>query len=148
AEAMLARPDDAQADPAGTHKWTGPEAGNSPKCTTHFCVHFTNVGADASDPTYAQSMADILENEVYACENGTAPTADAGRRGLGWRDPAPDGALGGDSRVDVYIEDLFTGERVFGYVAVDPGQPQSPSVPHYGYMVMDKDYSRFGSTGD
>src|SRR6478609_4001505 len=38
AEAQLARPDDSGSDPAGTHKWSGLEAGNSPKCTAHFCV--------------------------------------------------------------------------------------------------------------
>src|SRR3954453_5963208 len=40
AESLLARPDDPQPDVADPHKWTGPEAGSSPKCTAHFCVHF------------------------------------------------------------------------------------------------------------
>src|SRR3954453_7634341 len=39
AESILARPDDAQADPAGSHKWSGHEAG-APECTVHFCVHW------------------------------------------------------------------------------------------------------------
>src|SRR3954454_20933332 len=143
AESLLARPDDPQPDVADAHKWTGPEAGSSPRCTTHFCVHFTNVGADASDATYAQSMANILENEVLTCENGTAASACAGSPGLGWRDAAADGGLGGGDTVDVYIEDLFP-QRIFGYVALDPGQTQDASVPHHAYMVMDRDYSRFG----
>jgi Family of unknown function (DUF6055) len=145
AEAILARPDDGQPDPAGTHKWSGPEAGTSPKCTAHFCVHFTMSGPDASNGTYAQNMANLFENEVYPCENGTAPAACAGSPGLGWRDPSPDGGRGGDNRVDIYIEDLFTTERVFGYVALDPGQTQNPAAPHFAYMVMDKDYSRFAT---
>src|SRR5690349_8444259 len=39
AEAILARPNDNQTDPADTHKWSGAEAAGSPKCTVHFCVH-------------------------------------------------------------------------------------------------------------
>src|SRR4051794_12779567 len=93
--------------------------------------------------SYAQGLLDILESQVYPCENGTADGACAGAPGLGWRDAAPDGTLGGDARVDVYIEDLFANEHVFGYVGVDPGQSQDPSVPHHAYMVMDKDYARF-----
>lgn len=145
AEALLARPDDtADQDPPGTHDWTGPESVKSPKCTAHFCVHFTTVGADGSDATYAQDMADVFENEVYPCENGTAPSACAGGPGLGWREPASDGSLGGDGRLDIYIEDLFP-DRIFGYMALDAGQTTDPSVPHFGYMVMDKDYTRFGN---
>jgi hypothetical protein len=144
AEALLARPDDGAGDPPDTHKWSGPEAGGSPKCTDHFCVHWTATGADASTAPYAQSMADLFENEVYPCENGTGAASCAGRPGLGWRDPPADGGRGGDNRVDIYVQDLHSTERVFGYVALDPGQPREPSVPHFSYMVMDKDYSRFG----
>ena len=145
AESILARPDDSQKDPDDTHKWTPPvEAVGSPKCGANFCVHWTMAGPDASDAAYAQDMLDIFENQVYPCENGTAAASCAGKPGLGWRDPASDGTLGGDAKVDIYIEDLYSTERVFGYVAVDPGQTQDPAVPHYSYMVMDKDYSRYG----
>jgi Family of unknown function (DUF6055) len=145
AEAILARPNDGRQDPADTHKWSGTESSNSPKCTAHFCVHYTtNSGPDNSTGTYAQQMANLFETQVYPCENGTAPTACGGTPGLGWRDAAPDGIPAGDNRVDIYIEDLYTNERVYGYVAVDPGQPQDPSVAHSAYMVMDKDYTRYG----
>src|SRR3954452_8787154 len=144
AEAILSRPSDAQDDPPDTHKWSGPEAGGSPKCTAHFCVHWTMAGGDASNGPYAQGMANLFENEVYPCENGTAAAACAGSPGLGWRDPPADAGAGGDDRVDIYIEDLHSNERVFGYVALDPGQTRDPSVPHHGYMVMDKDYTRYG----
>ena len=148
AESILARPDDEQKDPDDTHKWTPRvEAGGSPRCGAHFCVHWTMLGADASNASYAQSMLDIFENEVYPCENGTAAASCAGSPGLGWREAASDAPLGGDARVDVYIEDLFTNEHVFGYVALDPGQSVDPAVPHYAYMVMDKDYTRYSSDG-
>jgi hypothetical protein len=146
AEAMFARPSDPAPDPGGTHKWSGPEAPTSPKCTAHFCVHFTLSGSDGSNATYAQAMADLMENQVFPCENGTDATACAGGPGLGWRLPASDGTLGGDGRTDIYIEDLFTSQRVFGYVALDAGQTTAPSVPHYGYMVMDKNYDRFATS--
>jgi Family of unknown function (DUF6055) len=162
AEALLARPDDSQADPDGTHKWTVPEAMASPYCTAHFCVHWVTTSADAPPdakpigvPASVQQMAAIFENEVHPCENGTAPDAcalvtGAGGQmggtapGLGWREPADDSPLGGDNRLDIYIEDLYpTG--AFGYEANDPGQSPDPAVPHHAYMVMDKDYSRFAN---
>src|SRR3954468_3033292 len=144
AEAILARPNDSQADPENTHKWTGPEAPSSPVCTAHFCIHWTLVGPDASSAAYATELAGILENEVYPCENGTTANACAAGPGLGWREPAPDAGLGGSDAVDVYIEDLYTNEQIFGYVAADPGQDRDPSVPHHAYMVLDKDYTRYG----
>src|SRR5690242_7449016 len=144
ARAILARPGDTGPDPSGANSWSGPEALQSPKCTTHFCVHYTIVGGDASTGTYAQSMADVFENEVYPCENGTdANTCEGGTAaGLGWRAPASDGTLGGDGRLDVYIANLFP-DDIFGYTAVDPNQSQDPTVPHHAYMVMDKDFTRF-----
>src|SRR4051794_5165166 len=142
--AVRARPDDPSADPPNTHKWTGPESPQSPACGGHFCVHFTVVGADASDKPYAQQLDNVLETEVYPCENGTGPGACGGSPGLGWRDPAPDAGLGGGDKTDIYIEDLYSTEHVYGYTAIDPGQAQDPSVPHHAYMVMDKDYTRYG----
>jgi hypothetical protein len=90
-------------------------------------------------------MAAILENEVFPCENGTAPAACAGAPGLGWREPAPDSGRGGNDKTDVYIQDLYTNEHVFGYVASDPGQARDPSVPHFAYMVLDQVYSRYAN---
>lgn len=147
AESILARPDDNGPDPAGTHKWSGPEAGGSPVCGAHFCVHWTAAGADSSNQTYAQQMLDVLEAQVYPCENGTAANGCPNGPGLGWRDPAPDGGLGGSDNVDVYIEDLYDTEHVYGYTALDPNQPQDPSVPHHAYLVMDNNYSRYGGAG-
>jgi hypothetical protein len=161
AEALLARPDDSQQDPAGTHKWSGPEDGKSPWCVPHFCIHWAKSGVDAPAampddnhnqvPDSVEQMAAIFETEVHPCENGTAanacafvPGAGGSTPGLGWREPATDGGRGGNDLLDVYIEDLFP-SAVFGYVAVDPGQPEDPAVPHHAYMVMDKDYSRFAN---
>ena len=148
AQAILSRPDDEQTDPENTHKWTGAEAPSSPVCGDHFCVHWTATGGDASTKPYADQMLGILETEVYPCENGTAPTACSGGPGLGWREPEPDAGLGGNDKLDVYIQDLFATERIFGYVAVDPGQAREPTTPHHAYMVLDRDYRRFGDGTD
>jgi hypothetical protein len=126
----------------------------TPYCGAHFCIHWVTTSADAPNltnsnvnpvPDYVEQMLNILENEVYPCENGTAPAACAGSPGLGWRDAAPDNGLGGDDKTDVYIENLYDNEHAFGYVASDPGQTRDPAVPHSAYMVLDKDYSRFAN---
>lgn len=49
ARAILARPGDPGPDPSGANSWSGPEAVDSPKCTTHFCVHYAAVGSDSSN---------------------------------------------------------------------------------------------------
>jgi hypothetical protein len=156
AEGILARPDDSQQDPPGTHKWDPGATVATPVCGAHFCIHYvtdTNDAPALTDtspadgiPDYVAQMLDVFENEVYPCENGTAANVCGGGTtpGLGWRDAAPDGALGGAAnKLDVYIENLFV-DHIFGYVAIDPGQDQNPAVPHFAYMVMDKDFSRFG----
>ena len=67
AEAILSRPDDGQADPENTHKWTGTEAPASPVCGEHFCVHWTAGGGDvmalAAVPGVAGTAGLALEVE-------------------------------------------------------------------------------------
>ena len=151
ADSLLARPTSTEAAPG--HAYTVPEA--TPFCTTHFCIHYVTTTVDAPDqtdanangtPDYVEQMAQVFENEVFPCENGTAALgcADAGTTGLGWPQAPSDGVLGGDSRFDVYIEDLYP-SNVFGYVSVDPtGQSSSTSL--HSYLVMDKDFSRYSQT--
>jgi hypothetical protein len=153
AEALLARPNDSQSDPSGTHKWTAPPAEQAVECDTHFCVHYVTNAADpdAPDltdttpvnghPDYVDEMLAVFEDEVYPCENGTAPSGCPTGPGLGWRDPASDQGTDGGDEIDIYLEDIGA-EKIFGYVALDPGQTQDPSVPHFGYMVLDNDFSQ------
>jgi hypothetical protein len=154
AESLLARPDDNNPDPGGTHKWdTAERATAQTVCVPHFCLHYVKTGDDAPDqtdggdagttPDYVDAMGAVLE-DVYACENGSGPAdcAAGSAPGLGWTPPADDSPRGGDSRLDVYISNLFP-DQIFGYVATDPGQEPNPFVPHVSYMVLDKDYSRF-----
>lgn len=154
AKAVLARPDDDAADPDGMRKWSNEARATAAReCTAHFCVHWVRVSDDAPSsadgdidgvPDYVEQMLSVFEDEVFPCENGSSPDACAGRPGLGWRGAEPDGPRGGDERTDVYLQDLFANGRLFGYVALDPDQPRDPAVPHSAYVVMDKDYTRFG----
>jgi len=130
ARALLARPTD-NPDPDGS-AYTTPE--RPPVCSTHFCVHYVGTGDDAPDPAdananaipdYVEGVAAVAEN-VYTVENGN----------LGWRAPQPDGARGGDPRVDIYLVNLQGG--LFGYAATDLGQT---GRSQYGYLVIDDDYS-------
>ena len=158
AEALLARPTDGAADQFGDG-YTVPSFRH---CTAHFCVHWVESTADAPAladgdgddvPDYVELTASVLEDEVYACENGTAAgaCAEGAEPGLGWQEAPSDATAannGGDGRIDAYIADLFA-DGIYGYVALDPSQGSDPSVPHWSYMVLDKDYSRFatGSMG-
>jgi hypothetical protein len=51
AEALLARPDDTQADPSGTHKWDLGATVETPVCDTHFCIHYVSDTPDAPPMT-------------------------------------------------------------------------------------------------
>lgn len=156
AESLLARPDDDNRDPSGTHKWD-PAARATAEFADfpHFRIHYvtaptssdrpsqTDTAPANGTPDYVDAMGTILE-EVYACQNGSGPAdcATGSAPGLGWTTPADDSPRGGDGKLDVYISDLFP-DDIFGYVAIDPGQEPNTFIPHTSYMVLDKDYSRF-----
>ncbi|MFL5885320.1 MAG: Ig-like domain-containing protein [Thermoleophilaceae bacterium] len=105
-----------------------------PYCTAHFCIHWVDTTDDAPSladddhdgiPDYVETMDGVFEH-VYDVENGQ----------LGWRPPNPDGGLGGNDKVDVYIKQLGP-SQIFGYSAPDPGQR---SNSQHAYLVMDNDY--------
>ncbi|MGH2982472.1 MAG: MXAN_6640 family putative metalloprotease [Solirubrobacterales bacterium] len=130
AKALLARPTDSP--DADGNPYTAPE--QPPLCTAHFCVHYVATTPDAPDPAdgngngvpdYVEQVASVAET-VYGVENGA----------LGWQAPRPDGARGGDPRVDIYLAQL-RGE-VFGYAAPDIGQA---GRSQYAYLVVDDDYA-------
>ncbi len=65
--------------------------------------------------------------------------------GSGYRRPKPDGTKGGDSRVDIYIEQLEPG--LYGYCTTDQKKLTKPG--HYdvwAYCVLDADYAGFPRT--
>lgn len=135
AAGLLARPTDGAADPQ-QNGWSTPEAGSSPFCSAHFCVHWTDTGNDAPDlsdgngngtPDSVETVLATAEH-VYSVENAQ----------LGWRPPKGDGALGGgQDLIDIYLSDVG-GSHIYGYAAPDP-QPESNSV--FAFLVLDDDFS-------
>lgn len=96
--------------------------------TTHFRLHFATEGADLiadwPDSTFLNAAASACETSwtfYHTTQN--------------WPEPLPDGAVGGDWRIDVYIRDL--GARVYGYSLHEelPGQRGCT-----GFIVIDNDY--------
>jgi hypothetical protein len=124
-----------------------PEAGRSPACSRHFCVHWVDQGLDAPDladrngdgvPDFVERVLRVADH-VHAVENGK----------LGWREPRSDGRQGGrNGKTDVYLSQI--GGQLFGYAAPDRGQASGQHrIPRrlHGYLVLDNDYSAFEFPG-
>jgi hypothetical protein len=155
AAALLARPTDSSDPEYYGNPFIGDVKTFCPAGSI-FCFHWVNnaASADAPDltdsggdpnaPDYIELMASVFD-EVYACENGTAVGAcgSGTSSGLGWQQPVADGSAGGMSnKFDVYIKDLYS-QDIYGYAAPECPIPlTSNSCP--AYMVMDRDYDRFG----
>ena len=147
AEALLARPDDGDV-PVGTG-WNVPEAGASPVCSavpgTDVCVHWVETGPDAPSPadvSPANGVPDWVDRTLATWEHAWAQEIAA----FGYRPPLPDGVLGDDDRLDVYLDDL--GRAAFGYCASDdPGTSDPEDFDVWAYCVVDDDYApgQYGS---
>lgn len=138
ADAYFLRPTDGSADPFGDGYTVPPSAVDSIE-TAHFKVHYVTdpSSPDAATAAYAVEVGRIFE-EVWAREVTE----------LRWVAPAPDGALGGDGRTDVYIAEL-SDSGAFGYAAADPDNScQSAAVCNsfHGFMVVDNDYVGYPPT--
>jgi len=149
AEALLARPDDGDV-PIG-NGWNGvPEAAGSPVCSllpgTGLCVHWVDTGPDAPSPDDvdpANGVPDWVDLTLATWENAWAQEVAA----IGYRTPLPDGVLGGDDGLDVYVDDLGS-DGVFGYcTSDDPGVDDPGDFDVWAYCVVDDDYApgQFGS---
>ena len=95
-------------------------------CAGDFCVHGTPAGILTASLVLEEAQ------RVHDFETGT----------LGWRPPPSDGTAGGDSRVDIYLEDVGA-EQLFGYAQTDGTNTQSQPA----FLVIDDDFSaeQFGS---
>ena len=143
AEALLARPDDGDV-PIG-NGWNGvPEAAGSPVCSalpgTGLCLHWVDAGPDAPSPddvSPANGVPDWVDIALATWENAWAQEIAA----IGYRAPLADGALGGDARLDVYVDDLGV-DAVFGYcTSDDPGVDAPGDFDVWAYCVVDDDYA-------
>ena len=139
ARRILSRP----ADPSDSDPFTGPEAASSPDCTTNFCVHWTQVGADAPSLTDT-SPSNGIPDYVDAAESHAENSFSVENNGLGWVEPKSDGTRGGGSgKTDIYLEQLGN-QGLYGYAAPDRGQGSSRK--QFAYLVIDQDFdpSEFG----
>lgn len=142
---ILARPTTGD-DPTGGYepKYTTQSAAS---CGPHICVHWVE---DATADSAQGAGVDGNLTTVPASVTTTLTTLEAVYHkevtSLGYRAPLPDGVLGGDGRVDVYLADLG-GEGLYGYCTTD--QPDA-SVNHqvFAYCVVDNDFAptQFGTT--
>lgn len=145
ARALLARPTDGGADPAGDGYAVAEEA---PVCTDHGCIHYVASTADAPSltdvdpangiPDYVDAASAVLE-EVWAKEVTE----------LGYRPPKSDVAStndGGDGRIDVYLANLGD-DGLYGYCTTDDPNAEPGSGYRYydfsAYCVVDDDYAEF-----
>jgi hypothetical protein len=104
-----------------------PSASHS-KCDLHVCVHWKTSGADAATAAWANKTLDYM---------GAVWKKEIGR--LDYRAPLKDGKHGGNSKLDVYLEDLG-GQGIYGYCAPEylGAKPRTAS----GYCSLDNDFSR------
>ncbi len=128
AERLLARPGDGDVQVGnGWHPGAEPDV----SCTDEMCFHWVTTTPDApTDPSYPGRVQDTFEHvwdhEIEA---------------LGYREPLPDFAKGGNDRLDIYLDNLGA-DGIFGYCAPDTDYllhfPRDFAVPVY--CVVDNDY--------
>lgn len=117
--------------------------------TEHFVIHYTLDGQDAVSTAddNANELPDFVEAVATALERSWQREIEE----LGWRLPQPDEGEGGDTRLDVYLEDqtnLYGASDLYGYtdtfggfIGDNPATPEEESHSAYGYLSLDNDYS-------
>jgi hypothetical protein len=126
AERLLARPTDRAGDPYGD----GYRVPATRVCGGPVCVHYVPTTRDAPPShqwvrTTLKVMRRVWDTEVHR---------------MGYRRPPRDGRHGGDSRFDVYLEDLGR-QGLFGYCAPEYRVRGLRHVAS-GYCVLDDDFAR------
>jgi hypothetical protein len=102
-----------------------------------FVIHFTQEGQDATDTGY-----------VAALRSALAQSLNMQTQVLGWTMPPPDCGEGGDTRLDVYVQDLD--EIAIGYATVNALVGDNPNTDvreiraSYGYLSIDNDMALDG----
>ena len=137
ANRLLARPTDGASDPDGTGYLYPGEAQRS--CNEILCVHWVKRTSDKINladkdtngiPDYVEKVTDVVTGvlDTYAA--------------AGYRAPKPDGNLGGDDKMDIYLANV--GSRgYYGYCNSDEKISPDLNARHDGwaYCVLDNDYS-------
>ncbi len=119
--------------------------------TQHFLIHYTLSGKDSVDPQdtdhngvpdYAELIGSTLEH-VWTVEVSQ----------MGWPPPPEDRGQGGDTRIDVYLENIlgdgYAGyiETEGGYLGDNPNTPEQERQAAYAYMVLDNDFAETDTSG-
>ena len=103
-------------------------AANSVDCSSaSACIHWTNTETTAD---WAAFVRDTVTNVAQAYV------------AAGYRAPKPDKGRGGDSKIDIYIENLDPG--LYGYCTTDQ-KVEPPRFDVWAYCVVDNDYVGFPS---
>ncbi|MGI9016461.1 MAG: cell wall-binding repeat-containing protein [Euzebya sp.] len=121
----------AQADDAAYERQPTERTFDTPEGNVR--VHF-DVSPElvtAADPAFAEEMGRAFE-DALAHMVGVQ----------GWARPAPDGPLGGDDRIDIYMVDMQTNGLDADGVAPTDSQDCNPArcTDQFGYVLMDNDY--------
>lgn len=113
--------------------------------TDHFLIHYTFSGDNAvstddadhnGTPDYVESLAAALE---FSWQREVVD--------MGWAAPPGDGGLGGDDRLDVYLEndmvDDIAGytESGSGLVGDNPNTPETETEAAFSYLSIDNDFA-------
>lgn len=113
--------------------------------TTHFLIHYTTSGEHAVDTTDSDGSG--VPDYVEAVAESAEFTWSFQIEEAGWVPPPSDEGLGGDSRIDIYLEEVFDNYDAAGYTEMEGGytgdNPNSPEVERrasHSYISLDDDY--------
>ena len=130
AEQILARPD-TSGDP--DDGWSSSATQAAPVCGTNICVHYVTDTPDRATASWAASTLATFE-EVWTKEVDV----------MGFNAPKSDGTKGGNSKLDVYIDNIDV-DGLYGYCATGSFSPPPWDQPVY--CSVDNDYTTFVNLG-
>lgn len=113
--------------------------------TEHFLIHYSFSGRGAVDSTDSDGsgVPDFVERVAETLEYVWTTEIDQ----MGWPPPSPDSGEGGDTRMDVYLdeilEDGYAGyvDTAGGFIGDNPLTDQQERRAAYAFMVLDDDYA-------
>ncbi len=117
----------------------------------HFLVHYTQSGDQAVEAVDqdANGIPDFVDKVVEVLEYAWEIEVNV----MGWAPPPQDRGEGGDTRIDVYLDNIMN-DGYAGYVDNSGGHigdnPLTPEVERhaaYSYMVLDNDYDEVRGAG-
>jgi hypothetical protein len=106
---------------------------SSRKCFAAVCVHYSTTGADAASTTYVDQVGQVADHVLatYAA--------------AGYRRPKSDGTLGGNPKLDIYLQDLGS-QGLYGYCDSDRQPRAQGPYDTWAYCAFDNDYEEFPRT--